>query len=398
MRIRIIIFSSIILLFTAQGCLRNESISSYDGNSEKSIIIKGNLEGGQGHEVVLEEMGAREYIPIDTVRCNDTGAFEISISPGKLAFYVLRYGSSGYITLLLEPGEIVEFAGTFDNKDFYRVKGSKGSELLLKLSIKHRETLNALSEITRKNIELASSPDYTAQKFVFDRQFDSITDGFHEYSLQFIHENSGSLAILVALYNLYGQGLPVFTPYKDLPVYQFVDSVLMSRYNGFEAVNLLDAQVKEAERALRGEGEAIKLKKGEIAPDFVSSRTDGSQLALSDLKGNYVLLSFWAGWSRLSQDENITLKRAHESFGGYNFRILQVSLDDNREVWTSVIREEGLEWDHVSELMRWDTPVVDLYHIEKIPSNVLIDPDGRIIETDLFGENLLEKLDLIFTN
>ena len=60
----------------------------------------------------------------------------------------------------------------------------------------------------------------------------------------------------------------------------------------------------EAEHVLNDEDQVRPVQKGEIAPDFVSSRTDGSQLALSDLKGNYVLLSFWAGWSRLSRDEN----------------------------------------------------------------------------------------------
>lgn len=397
MHTRIIIFLSLVILFISQGCLRNESNRSGSRDAENSIILKGFLEGGQGHEVVLEEMGAREFIPLDTVICNDSGAFEFSISHGDVAFYVLRYGPTGYVTLLMEPGEVIEFNGTYENNETYGLKGSKGSELLLKLSLEHRHILNALSEITRKNMKLLSSPDYTALKSGLDRQFDSITNSFYEYSLQFIHENAGSLAILVALYNLYGQGLPVFTPQEDLHVYQFVDSALMSRYNGFEAVDLLNTQLKEAEHVLYDEGPSKKLQKGEIAPDFVSSRTDGSQLALSDLRGNYVLLSFWAGWSRLSRDENPTLKRAQESYGDYNFRILQVSFDDDREVWTEAIKDDGLYWDHVSELMRWVTPVADLYHIEKIPGNVLIDPSGRIMEIDLFGERLIEKLELIFT-
>jgi hypothetical protein len=81
-----------------------------------------------------------------------------------------------------------------------------------------------------------------------------------------------------------------------------------------------------------------------------------------------------------------------------NFRILQVSVDDKLTAWTVAIEEDGLVWDHVSELKRWETPVVELYGVEKIPFNVLIDPSGKIVETDLYGEQLLSKLDQLLNN
>ena len=67
------------------------------------------------------------------------------------------------------------------------------------------------------------------------------------------------------------------------------------------------------------------------------------------------------------------------------------------KIWTGAIREDMLHWEQVSDLMRWDAPVTELYRVDKIPSNYLVDPAGRIIESDLFGERLLEKLDSIFS-
>jgi len=233
-------------------------------------------------------------------------------------------------------------------------------------------------------------------KVSFDRQFDSITDQFKQYSLEFIEENAGSLAILIALYNLYGQGLPVFHPGEDLQVYTYVDSALMSRYSEFDAVRLLHAQIAESEQLMRENQTSDFLQKGKIAPDFVSSRPDGSQLALYELKGSYVLLNFWAGWSPLSREENAVLKKAMESHGNEKFKILQVSLDDSREVWLNAIREDQLDWDHVSDLKRWECPAVDLYRVDRIPFHILIDPSGKILELNLFGEELLTKLEHIF--
>ncbi len=396
MWIRSVLTISLILITGMTGCLRKGTHDTEQGSYQNSVRIRGRIENG-AHEIVrLEEMAAREFIPLDTVTCDGSGAFEITFTPEGVAFYVLRYGPSGYVTLLIEPGEQISFTGHLGNTDTYQVEGSPGSALLRSLAVEHKATLNRLGDITRKNMAYASSPDYVERKGVFDRQFDSITSGFHDYSLRFIHDHSGSLAILVALYNLYGQALPVFDPETDLAVYRYADSVLMNRYSEFEAVQLLHAQVTEAVHLMNSDKQIDHLQKGEIAPDFVSSRPDGSQLALSDLRNDYVLLSFWAGWSRLSRDENETLREAMRLFGKRNFRILQVSFDDNREIWTRAIREDSLAWDHVSDLRRWETPVADLYHVEKIPFMVLIDPAGRVVESNLPGEELITRLQSIF--
>ena len=388
----------IFLMLLVSGCKQKTPSGNTERAQEKTTEIRGILLNGAGERVLLEEMGAREYIPVDTVECDDSGTFHISYSQNQIAFYVLRYGSSGYYTLLMEPGESADFTGHLEELDSYSIKGSPGSSLLQTLATEHKKTLEALGVISRKNMEYISSPDYPALKQRLDLQFDSITSAFQSYSIRFIHENASSPAILIALYNLYGQGFPVFHPETDFPVYRFVDSVLMANHSELEAVQLLHAQVAEAKQVMESNHQSDWLKKGEIAPDFVSSRPDGSQMALSDLRGNYVLLSFWASWSNLCREENATLVKTMERFGEMNFRILLVSVDDNKRAWIGAIDEDGLDCDHVSDLKRWETPVVDLYSVEKIPFNVIIDPAGKIVETNLYGEQLLSKLDHLLNN
>ena len=392
------LFILIFLVLSAYGCKQKKADTYGREDLEITTEIRGTLQNGAGESVVLEEMGAREYIPVDTVVCNDSGDFTISYYQKQIAFYVLRYGPSGYITLLMEPGEAVDFRGQQEDKDSYSIMGSPGSALLQTLATEHKKALEALGEIARKNKAFVSAPDYTELKQKLDLQFDSITSAFQDYSIRFIHDNANSPAILIALYNLYGQGIPVFHPSTDFPVYRFVDSVMMAMHSEMEAVRMLHGQVAEAKLLMESDPQSSRLKKGEIAPDFVSSRPDGSEMALSSLRGNYVLLGFWASWSNLSREENATLVKAREQFGEKNFKILQVSVDASSIDWTGAIEEDGLDWDHVSDLKRWETPVVELYGVEKIPFNVLIDPRGKIVETELYGEHLLSKLDQILNN
>jgi len=387
-----------VILLSVLACKRNENPGKLSETQGIPTEIRGSLVEGGDKSILLEEMGAREYIPIDTVFSDAEGEFQMDFYPDKIAFYVLRYGQTAYTTLLIEPGELIVFSGDFTNPAFYTVSGSPGSELLRELSMEHKQSLDALSEIGRQSRAYISSPDYTSIKLELDKQFDSICTNFQDYSFRFIQKHSESPAILIALYNLYGQGLPVFDPQTDLDVYEFVDSVLMISHSNLEAVQLLHAQVNEARQILLSEPSAQGIQKGDIAPDFVSSRPDGRDLALSDLRGNYVLLEFWAGWSSLSREENTTLKRAMNRHKGKNFKILQVSVDDDRESWTQAIAEDALEWDHVSDLKRWETPVVNIYQVEKIPYSVVIDPSGRVVATDLYGEQILSTLDNLLNN
>ncbi len=390
------IFSILVLLFHLTGCIRNEPADT--GPTEKGVQTEviGTLEGGAGIEVMLEELGARELVPIDTVVCDTSGSFQIRFMPAQPAFYVLRYGKNERITLLLDPGERLVFRSVPGEGVNYSVEGSTGSELLHQLAGEHRRTLGELGSIARQNMDLVNDADYVHRKAGLDRRFDSITRSFHDYSLSFIRDHPTSLAILVALYNMYGEGLPVFHPEEDLAVYRFVDSALYSRYEGIEAVSLLHAQLAETSFDKTGNGHLLTFSQGDPAPDFVSARPDGSRLALSEYRGNYVLVCFWAGWSSLSREENPFLKEAFLAYHDHPFRIIQVSLDDRREIWTAAITEDGLSWDQVSDLQRWDSPVASIYHIEKIPSNVLIDPEGKVIGVDLLGKELHHKLESIF--
>lgn len=139
-----------------------------------------------------------------------------------------------------------------------------------------------------------------------------------------------------------------------------------------------------------------RIKEGQPAPDFTMADTTGQNLALSSLRGKYLLIDFWASWCGPCRRENPNVVKAYNKYKDKNFAILGVSLDNSKEKWLEAIKTDGLAWTQVSDLQGWENAAAQLYNIRSIPSNVLLDPDGKIIARNLFEKDLMNKLDEIF--
>lgn len=134
---------------------------------------------------------------------------------------------------------------------------------------------------------------------------------------------------------------------------------------------------------------------GQTAPDFTLISPDGKHISLSSLRGNYVLLDFWASWCGPCLREVPNIKKVYERYHDKGFEILSVSLDDKKENWEQAITRNQLNWLHVSSLKGWKCPVAELYNVTAVPSMFLIDKEGRILSNKARGEileNELEKL------
>lgn len=131
---------------------------------------------------------------------------------------------------------------------------------------------------------------------------------------------------------------------------------------------------------------------GTQAVDFTQNDTANHPVSLSSFKGKYVLVDFWASWCGPCRVENPAVVTAYNAFKDKNFTILSVSLDQNKDKWKQAIQADNLTWTHVSDLKYWQNEVAQLYHIQSIPANMLLDPTGKIIARNLRGEALYEML------
>lgn len=135
---------------------------------------------------------------------------------------------------------------------------------------------------------------------------------------------------------------------------------------------------------------------GTNAMNFTQNDVNGKPVSFSSFKGKYVLLDFWASWCKPCRMENPNVVKAYNKFKNKNFTILSVSLDQSKDAWVKAINTDHLVWNHVSDLQQWNNAVAQMYHIQSIPGNFLIDPTGKIIARDLRGKDLEDKLCELF--
>lgn len=274
------------------------------------------------------------------------------------------------MNLYLENGTIM--VNGKDSVKTAKITGSKLNDDNAKLAAAIKPVLDKAQVL---NNQYQKSTEAERPKLA--EQFTALQNEQKAVLKAFILQNKASLVSLDAL-RAFGGPSPSYD--EVMPLFNSLSASIQNTGNGQDYKTSIE-----------------KLKAtsvGSVAPDFTQNDPTGKPISLSSFKGKYVLLDFWASWCGPCRQENPNVVKAYNQYKAKNFTILSVSLDrpNGKDAWLQAIKDDGLTWNHVSDLQFWNNQVAKLYSIQSIPGNFLIDPTGKIVAKDLRGEELEQKL------
>jgi len=348
------------------------------GKKHDGYTVNGKIDGLKNVEVLLQKRTAGEFVAIDTAQTDSTGAF---VFEGKIAMpemvYITSAGTQNVARFFIENSEIT-ITGHIDSMMVAKVKGSASQDNFDKYLTDSKVFETKSEELYGSWMQAKSQEDTVAMAKV-EAEYEKLTGERNDFTKKFINENPKSVvsAYLIASSLIYESSLEDLTKFS---------ATLDTSLNQSEYVKILHEKIEVL----------TKTAPGKPIIDFALNTPEGTALALSSLKGKYVLVDFWASWCGPCRKENPNVVKLYNLYKDKGFEILGVSFDENREAWLKAIEDDKLTWKHVSDLKGWGCEAGKLYGINSIPHTMLVDPQGVIIEHNLRGEALAAKLAELF--
>ena len=355
---------------------------------EKKFVIRGEMSSpvlcytdDTVKEVHLDHLVDGQTVVVATAPVVD-GKFVIEgTAPSSLELYNITGFDNGSIQVFIEEGEIQ--VGPFDAA--YPVGAKVGGtpsndiyQAYLDLNTQCIQEAKARMKAAPANIPSTIKGDPVAEMEYTSPTFYVNNLHFKVAFMDFIYQHLHSP---VTLYIIKFSMVPTFT--TDV-IQTFLDAVPH------------DLHKLPIYKELVNDVRAANLKVGAEAPDLSGLTPEGVELSLSDFRGKYVFIDFWASWCAPCRREIPYLKEALAySDNSDRFVVLSYSIDSKRPDWVNCIEKNQLthkNWIHISTLKGWNSDGIKLFSVKGVPFTALIDPDGNVVEFGLRGEEMVKKL------
>ena len=313
--------------------------------------------------------------------------FERTLAEGEPAvIYLITGFDNGEVNLFVEPGTVDVLIRDAGYPSGAVVTGTRNNDLMVEYSRIQdacvRRQMDGLNQYLAQNGQVA---DYDTD-FMEYRKYLAGTALLNSYAdiLRFCVNNCDSPYVPLLLE-------------KQL-IYTVSPATAMEWFPGLVSPSLHDhPYYKSMVNAVLAENIGV----GSPLPDIKLPTTDGHEMMLSDLRGKYVLLDFWASWCAPCRREIPFIIQVWEMAQGRDdFAIASFSLDNKDDDWRAAIESLGMNnrkgWIHASDLRAWNSPAAKALSIDAVPKSILLDPEGRVVAFDLRGEELIRTMEDIF--
>ncbi|MGB0915208.1 MAG: redoxin family protein [Crocinitomicaceae bacterium] len=381
---------SLLLIFLA-SCGESEPELTVDENGVKNnFIVSGTVSGADNTTFYLEAMSQQGNISVAQAKSDKDGKFTMQGNIPGFGMFQLRMGEANdkIIPLTIVPDDKVNITSTFNDFSVTPVvTGTNWAPVMTEYMAKFSKFHNDQQELMTLKGQVTD--EELTERFVAMKK---VVDDFSLNSMD--KDPSNPFNIILTSSATPTMGFAQWDP-RNLEVLKKVGDAYSSTYKNSPIATTLSNQVYQIELAYNNH---IANNSGErIAPEIALMKPDGSEIRLSSLRGEYVLIDFWASWCGPCRRESPNMVRIYNEYKDKGFTIFSVSLDKNADAWKEAIAKDGLIWPHHgSDLKQWETPLVSLYNFNSIPHTVLVDKEGKIVASGLRGESLEQKLKEIF--
>lgn len=347
--------------------------------AKDEFLIKGSIEGVDKGKVYLQKIVEGQPQGVDTAEVVD-GKFTFKGKMEIPAMRILRLNERDYFAQFFLDNSTITIKAKKDSLRNTQITGSPTQDLF-KLYMAEMEKFGkdagALQEKFRNS--MMSGNVQAAENAKIDYQ--AMLDNNKVYSKNFVNEHPNS--VVSAFITVARLAEQIDDDELDSILSKFSPEISNSEY-------VIKLKEMSKERKMTSVGAE--------AADFTMNTPEDKPVQLSSLKGKVVLLDFWASWCAPCREENPNVVKLYQQYHNKGFEILGVSLDKKKEDWIKAIKDDKLDWIHVSDLQYWQSSAAKLYNVKAIPQSFLLDQEGKIIAKGLRGEALASKLAELFPN
>lgn len=351
---------------------------------KSTFTISGTVSNpGPVKKVYLFQADSAGLTMVDSTNLSENGKFEFKRSSPYQNLFDIRTGRTAVFDVIAKNGDDISFSTDLaDTSRKYTIKGSDDSEKI--------QQFNQIDNVYNKQIA-ALTEQYRDEAQKIGRESDSLIKVYRPRLEKLLGEQSQAV---LKFANDNGSSLAGFFAITGVDPNKY-EQQLVAYADNIQAKNLFGDN-PAVRRFVRNMMEVKPISVGHKAPDFTTTGLDGKPVKLSDYKGKYVLIDFWASWCAPCRQENPNVVKQYAAFKNKGLNILGISLDVDKAKWQQAIDQDKLTWNHASDLKNFEGPTERLYHINAIPSNFMIDPQGNIVAKNITGSDLEDFLNKTF--
>ncbi|MFX0556895.1 redoxin domain-containing protein [Maribacter sp. CXY002] len=354
-------------------------------STPEGFTINGELRGEipEGTNVFLKRINNNNQPEeVDTAMVSN-GIFQFKgVSNTPELHYIFVDKLTGYTAIILENGTI-DFTAQKDSLGFAEIKGTYQNDIFSNYLKKSRD-LSLQAKSIQEDLQMAAANGSSeASVMALKDEMQELEEKYQGFEIEYIKNNPD--ALISALLLDRAMSTKTISSGELQTLYEALSQEIKDSRPGKRLMEGMEA-------LKRSEENEKNTSVGATAPNFSGPNQNGENIALNELLGKATLIDFWAAWCRPCRAENPNIVAVYKKYHDKGLNVVGVSLDKTADAWKKAIADDGLEWNHISNIAYFNDPIAKMYNINAIPAAFLLDENGVIVAKNLRGSALEEKV------